>query len=68
MELGPSARVLTAVVPFLAASALRMMFGKGRKTRLLLSISVMWFAVNVLLAPYSTGMQQDISKLGTIFH
>jgi len=44
-----------------------MMFGKGRKTRLLLSLSVMWFAVNVLLAPYSTGMQQDLSRLGTMF-
>jgi len=68
MELGPYARVTTAVAPFVAASALRMMFGKSRKTRLLLSISVIWFAVNVLLAPYATGVQQDISKLGSIFH
>jgi hypothetical protein len=67
MELGPYARVMTAVAPFVAASALRMMFGKGRKTRLQLSLSVMWFAVNVLLAPYSTGMQQDLSRLGTMF-
>jgi hypothetical protein len=68
MELGPYARVTTAVAPFVAASALRMMFGKNRKTRLLLSISMIWFAVNVLMAPYSTGVQQDLSSLGHIFH
>ena len=67
MEMGPYARVTTAVAPFIAASALRLMFGKCRTTRLLLSISTMWFAVNVLLAPYSVGMRQDISKLGSIF-
>ena len=67
MELGPYARVLTAVIPFIAASALRVMFGKSRTTRLILSVSVMWFAVNVLLAPYSTRMQQDIYRLGGIF-
>lgn len=66
MELGPYARVTTAVAPFVAASALRIMFGKCRTTRLLVSLSVMWFAVNVLLAPYSTGMQQDISRLGSM--
>jgi hypothetical protein len=67
MELGPYARVITAVVPFIAASALRLMFGKCRATRLLLSIGTMWFAINVLLAPYAVGMRQDISKLGSIF-
>lgn len=67
-DLGPYARVTTAVLPFVAASALRLMFGKCRPTRLLLSLSIMWFAVNVLLAPYSSRMQQDISGLGRIFH
>jgi hypothetical protein len=67
-ELGPYARVTTAVVPFVAASALRLMFGKCRQTRLLLSLSIVWFAANVLLAPYSIGMRQDISGLGRIFH
>ena len=66
MELGPIARVTTAVAPFVAASALRLMFGKCRTTRLLLSITTMWFAINVLMAPYAVGMRQDISKLGSI--
>jgi hypothetical protein len=67
MELGPYARVATAVAPFVAASALRLMFGKCRRTRLLLFLSIMWFTVNVLLAPYSAGMQQIFSGLGSIF-
>jgi len=67
IELGPYARVTAAVAPFVAASALRLMFGKGRVTRLLLSLSTMWFAVNVLLAPYSATMQRDIHHLQSIF-
>lgn len=67
MELGPYARVTTAVAPFVAASALRVMFGKCRRTRLLLSLSVMWFAINVLIAPYSPVMQQQVSRLGSLF-
>ena len=68
MELGPISRVTTAMAPFVAASALRMMFGKNRKTRLLLSVSVMWFAMNVLIAPYSAEVQQDLSRLGNMLH
>jgi uncharacterized membrane protein len=56
------------MAPFVAASALRMMFGKNRKTRLLLSVSVMWFAMNVLIAPYSAEVQQDLSRLGNMLH
>ena len=67
-ELGPYARVTTAVVPFVAASALRLMFGKSRQTRFLISLSIVWFAVNVLLAPYSMRMQQDISGLARLLH
>lgn len=67
MYLGPLARVATAVVPFAAASALRLMFGKSRITRLLLSVSTMWFAINVLLAPYSMGVRDDLSKVQSIF-
>jgi hypothetical protein len=29
----------------------------------LLSISTIWFAVNVFLAPYSYGMRQDLMNL-----
>ena len=62
-RLSPYARVVTAVTPFLAAIVLRLMFGKNRLTRALLSISVIWFALNILLAPYSYGMRQDLVNL-----
>ena len=63
-RLSPYARVVTAVVPFLAAIVLRLMFGKNRMTRALLSISTMWFAANVFMAPYSYSMRQDLLNLG----
>ena len=66
-ELSPYARVTTAIVPFLTAILLRLVFGKNRVTRLLLSVSTTWFAINVLMAPYSTGMQEDIHNLRSMF-
>jgi hypothetical protein len=63
-RLSPYARVVTAITPFLAAIVLRLLFGKNRVTRALLSISTMWFAVNVFLAPYSYGMRQDLANIG----
>jgi len=62
-DLSPYARVATAVAPFLAAITLRLIFGKNRVTRVLLSTTTMWFLVNVLMAPYSEGMRQDIFRL-----
>lgn len=67
-EVSPYARVATAVAPFLIAIVLRLFFGKNRVTRILLSISTTWFAINVLLAPYSANMQRDLEHLrATIF-
>ena len=66
-ELSPYARVSTAVVPFATAILLRMIFGKNRVTRLLLSVSTTWFAINVLMAPYSVGMQEDLHNLRCMF-
>jgi hypothetical protein len=66
-HLSPYARVLTAVIPFLLAIAIRFIYGKNRATQVLLSISTMWFAVNVLLAPYSAGMQRDIEQVRAWF-
>ena len=66
-HLSPYARVLTAVIPFLLAIAIRFIYGKNRATQVLLSISTMWFAVNVLLAPYSAGMQRDIAQVRAWF-
>ena len=62
-HLSPYARVLTAVAPFLAAIVLRLFFGKNRFTRVALSVSTIWFAANVFMAPYSYGTQQDLVNL-----
>jgi hypothetical protein len=35
--------------------------------QVLLSISTMWFAVNILLAPYSAGMQRDLAQVRAWF-
>jgi hypothetical protein len=66
-DLSPHARVATAVAPFVLAILLRFLFGSNRLTRVLLSLSTVWFAVNVLLAPFSARMQQDILQLRGIF-
>ena len=63
--LSPHARVATALIPFLAALVLRLIIGKNRLSRVVLSLATMWFAVNVLMAPYSVGMRQQILRLGT---
>jgi hypothetical protein len=42
---------------------LRLIFGKNRLTRLLLSVGTMWFAANVMMAPYSQGMRLDLWNL-----
>jgi hypothetical protein len=64
-DLGPYARVGTAVGPFVVATALRLLFGRTRWTNSLLSITTIWFTVNVLIAPYSLQMQRELHK---IFH
>ena len=62
-RLSPYARVVTAILPFLAAIVCRLIFGKNRVTRALLSIGTIWFTFNVFLAPYSYGMRQDLMNL-----
>jgi hypothetical protein len=49
--------------PEVAAIVCRLLFGKNRVTRVLLSVSTVWFAVNVFMAPYSYGMRQDLVNL-----
>ena len=63
--ISPHARVATALIPFLAALVLRLLFGKNRVTRTALSVATMWFAINVLIAPYSVEMRREILDLGT---
>ena len=62
-DLSPHARVATAVAPFVLALALRIILGKGRLTNLLISLSTVWFAINVLMAPYSAKMRDEILRL-----
>jgi len=65
-SLSPHARVATAVLPFVAAIVLRLVLGNNAFTRWLVSLSVMWFAANVLMAPYSAGMREDLRNLRTL--
>lgn len=62
-RLTPYARVATAITPFLLAIIVRLMCGKNQVTRALLSISTIWFLANVLMAPYSYAMRQDLMNL-----
>jgi hypothetical protein len=57
------ARVATAVAPFAAAVLFRLLTGRSRFASVLISVTTTWFAVNVLLAPMSAGMQQDLLRL-----
>ena len=66
-DLSPHARVVTAVLPFVVAILLRLVIGKNRVTRVLLSVSTMWFAINVLMAPLSEGMRRDILDVRSWF-
>jgi hypothetical protein len=62
--ISPHARVATALIPFLVAITLRLIMGKNSFTRAILSLATMWFAINVLLAPYSIDMRREILSLG----
>jgi hypothetical protein len=64
--LSPLARMVTAVLPFAIAVFVRLVLGNNQLTRWLFSLAVLWFAANVLMAPYSQGMRQDIRGLRTL--
>ena len=66
-DLSPHARVATALIPFLLAILCRVIFGKTRVTQLLITLATTWFAVNVLVAPYSVRMQQEVIGLRNWF-
>ena len=65
--LTPDQRVMTAVIPFVVAMLLRLILGRTQLTRWAITVGTMWFAINVLLAPYSTGIRQDLLELGNRF-
>jgi len=67
LSLTPYARVATALIPFVAAILVRILMGKNRVTGVLISIGTVWFMINILLAPYSVRIQQDLLEIRYIF-
>ena len=65
--LTPDERVGAAVAPFVIAMLLRLLLGRTQFTRWTIALSTMWFAINVLLAPYCTGVRQELIELGSRF-
>lgn len=61
--LSPHARVGTAVFPFVAALVFRVLAGRSRFASMLISATITWFAVSILLAPLSPRLQQDLLQL-----
>jgi hypothetical protein len=66
-EISPHARVATAVLPLLIATAIRLFAGKSRTTGWLLTLALVWLVINVLMAPYSPSTRQDIHNLLRLF-
>jgi len=52
-DLSPSARVATALIPFLGALVVRLLFGKNRVTQAVLWAATMWFMISAMMAPFS---------------
>ena len=64
--LSPTARVATAVLPFVLAMMLRISTGKSKTADWLITIATVWFSTDVLMAPYSAGMLRGIRDLGRL--
>ena len=54
-------------VRIVVAMALRLLLGKSRFTAWFVSLSTMWFAINVLMTPYSPERQREIESLWALF-
>jgi hypothetical protein len=52
-HLVPYLKVTTAVLPVVIALLLRLVVGRNRITKLLLSGATIWLAVNVALSPFT---------------
>ena len=61
--LSPYARLATAVLPFVVCVVLRFILGKNRLTGWLLTLGLVWFIMNMLMAPYSAGLRQEVVNL-----
>ena len=66
-SLSPLARVAVAGSPVVAALILRLAFGKSGILRWLVTLTTMWFAVNVLLAPFTANVRRDMVNVRSIF-
>jgi hypothetical protein len=62
-ELPAHARVAVAILPFLAALVVRLLFGKNRVTQTVLWLATMWFTLTVMMAPFSV----ELPNLRRIF-
>jgi hypothetical protein len=65
--LSPEMRVQVAVAPVVIAMLLRFMLGRTQFTRWSIAIGTMWFAINVLLTPYSAGIREDLMEVSSRF-
>jgi hypothetical protein len=63
-DLSPQAQVATAVLPFVIAMMVRLCSGKSRVAEWLITLTTVWFAANVLMAPYAAGIRQSVRNLG----
>jgi hypothetical protein len=63
----PDERVALAVAPFVAGMLLRWLLGRSQFTRWGTAFGTMWFAINVLLTPYTAGVRQGLIELGNTF-
>jgi hypothetical protein len=52
-ELPPNARVAAALIPFLLALVVRLLFGKNRVTQMVLWVATLWFTFSTIMAPFS---------------
>ena len=63
----PHARLASAIIPIVITVIMRFVFGSGKLVNTLVSIATVWFTVNVLAAPYSFQMQQDLEQVRQLF-
>jgi hypothetical protein len=62
-SLSPYVRVATAVMPFACAMMARIIWGKSQTMSWLITFSTVWFVINVMTAPYSAPMRQELQNL-----
>jgi len=52
-RLSPNARVAAALIPFLLALVMRLLWGKNRLTETVLWLATLWFTLSMIMAPFS---------------